>query len=593
METGTSELTGGFRRRAILRAAALGGAGLASAALFGCGGSGTRSGGAQPAAPSVGASKNQAPGEPDYVTQARADGAPAPYNFPEKAGAPTPGGTLVVNQPTLSLGPWDATKSVASTTLTIPNTTQERLLSFKKGPALDPFKVTVEPELAQSWEQSPDGLTYTFRLQRNVKFQNVAPVDGRAFVAKDVVAVYERYRTTGVTRPLFSEVDTISAPDDYTVQIKLKRPYAEFIIPLASRVLPIYPIELVARNLLDTTPIGTGPLILTEGNATGGYKFKANADYWGGKPYMDGLEFKILPDPAGATAAFRAKQIDFSVSGVGGTKATTDAVLRTNPEAQVKSDPILTCNGYAFNLENPKFRDERIRRALSLAMDRKRIIDTVSQGYGRAVPEQGWTFVFDKTPTDAQLGKWWRYDPTEASALLSAAGASGFEFTMITSAPVSPAKETLQDTYRALGITMKLQGVPYGDWLNAWNSKKYAEAITSTVAGTLPTANFFYNDRLRTGSPVNNGLISDPQIDEWAVQQQRELNPQTKRETLKKIWDRLQDMRYRIEEPSGWGSQFYQIFGGQMRYYRFQGPYNMLLVNSDWGSQFAKAWLAK
>src|SRR5438045_2034452 len=145
------------------------------------------------------------------------------------------------------------------------------------------YKSDILPELAQSWETSPDGLNYTIKLVKNAKFHNTPPVNGRPFTAKDVLANFQRDATTGLTTNHFDEVDKITAPDDYTVQIKLKRPYAEFLYPLASRVLPIYPIELADQGLMangKNVAIGTGPLIYdrVDGNRT--FYFKANADYF-------------------------------------------------------------------------------------------------------------------------------------------------------------------------------------------------------------------------------------------------------------------------------------------------------------------------
>src|SRR5205814_1576399 len=108
-----------------------------------------------------------------------------------------------------------------------------------------PTKLELVPELAKSWETSPDGLTHTFKLQQGVKWQNIAPLSGRAFKAADVKFAYERYQNEGVHKPYFTNMKSVEAVDDSTVKITLNRPQPDFLIPLASRYTTIHPKELV------------------------------------------------------------------------------------------------------------------------------------------------------------------------------------------------------------------------------------------------------------------------------------------------------------------------------------------------------------
>ncbi len=590
-------------RRSVLRGTALGGAGLAAAALLGCGSNARQ---AAPKAgapvPSLGSQSTGSEAQWDYTAAAKADGAPFPYGFPEPAGEPQRGGTIVQSNPTLALGPWDVTKSTASSSLIVPNTTGSRLLGFKGGPALNKYKAEIQGDLATSWELSPDGLTYTFKLARNVKYHNVAPLNGRQFTAKDVLFTYQRFATAAAsTSNFFVDMESISAPDEYTVQIKLKRPYPDFIIPLATRALPMQASELVERNLLDKNPIGTGSLIFKDIDATGNYNFVANPEFFQGKPFADGLQYKAIVDPAAYTAAFRAGQIDFPVSGAP-TKLDADALLRSNPETRIACNPVFNVsNGLAFNLRNPKFADIRVRRAISLALDRPGVIQKALGGYGLPGTDLGWTFVFDKYPQGDEFGKWWRYDPKESAALLAAAGQTGLEFNWIVQAPVSSTYQAYQDALRQNGITGKFQGQPSGSYLNVWSTSPapkgptagpsaYPEAIGITFNAGTPGSNFWYNDRIRSDSPANHFNIDDAQVDQWVTAAKSEIDPRKKRDLLKNVWDRVQDNVWRVEGVGGFS---FEVQGPRLRWVRFQGPYLAFYGQQDWGSQFAKTWLVQ
>jgi peptide/nickel transport system substrate-binding protein len=139
----------------------------------------------------------------------------------------------------------DPTKSAAGGTITVPNTGYDRLIGFASGIHYDPIKLELKPELATSWERSPDGLVYTFKIRPNVKWQNVAPLNGRPFVAADAAFAFQRYQKEGVHTAIWSEVDKIEAPDAASLKITLKKPLADFINSLGGRYQTIFPKELV------------------------------------------------------------------------------------------------------------------------------------------------------------------------------------------------------------------------------------------------------------------------------------------------------------------------------------------------------------
>ena len=114
----------------------------------------------------------------------------------------------------------------------------------------------LQPELAQSWESSPDGLTHTFHLVPGVTWHNVSPVNGRPFVADDVVYAYQRY-TTSISASYLTNMASVTAPDAATVRIQLKRPAPDFLVPLGGRFLVIFPREVADSGSMDKVSIGT------------------------------------------------------------------------------------------------------------------------------------------------------------------------------------------------------------------------------------------------------------------------------------------------------------------------------------------------
>ena len=578
------------RRRALLRSAALGAGGVAAAALLGCGGDD------EDEAP---AASNQGAGAGSTQTVAQLPGIDVggrriPYNFPEPAGkTPKDGGTAVVAV-TWEPSVLDPSKSAAGGTVTVPNVVYDRLLGFKRGPAADPFKIELVPELASQWENSPDGLTYTFKIRPGVKWQNVAPLNGRAFRAADVKFAYERYAREGVHRPYFTNMKSVEAPDDSTVKITLNKPQPDFIIPLASRYTTIHPRELVEDGSIDKKLIGTSSMILKDIQA-GVVSFTRNPDHWAGKAHLDGFEFRVMTDASAQLAAFRAKQIEFGYT-VAGVPPDYEQLVKTMPDVQATASvPTNGTTTLALNLELPKYQDERVRRGLSLALDRNEIINVALKGYGVAMPLLPWIFVFDQQPTPESglLGKWWKTDRTEAKKLLDAAGAQNIEISMIyynySDANNSAQNEIVVNQFRAVGVKLDAKRTDYTEFNSQWVGAKYPDAADGWQAQGFDTDTFFYQNLL-SSSPANRWHVKDAQIDEWAEQQRSELNPQRRRELLRKIWDKDLDMQYRITKPNLVATSVYQSW---MRGYRSVGALGANSYFYDWGPQVKDIWLDK
>ncbi|MBX7110895.1 MAG: ABC transporter substrate-binding protein [Dehalococcoidia bacterium] len=579
-------------RRSVLRGGALAAGGVAAAALIGCGSD--DDGGDQPSGGTSGGGASATAGATP-VAGIQVGGKTIPYAFAEPAGkTPKAGGTAVFGV-TWDVSTMDPTKSAAGGTITVPNTVYDRLLGFKRGPDADPFKLDLVPELAKSWETSPDGLTYTFKLQPNVKWQNVAPLNGRAFKAADAKFALDRYKTEGVHKPYYTNVKSIDVVDDATLKITLNKPQPDFLIPIASRYTTIHPKELVDSGDIEKKVIGTGPMILKDAQSGTGATFVKNPEYWAGQVYVDGIDCRVMTDGAAQLAAFRAKQIDFGYV-VGATPADLETLLKTNPDVQATaSRPVNTTFAISFNLDNPKWQDVRIRRAISLAMDRNELIQLVFQGNGVALPTFPWIFLFDQQPTveSGLLGKWFKTDVAEAKKLLDAAGQPNLSVPMIyynyNDATNTRPNEVLVDQMRRAGINFEAKKTDYTEFNSQWIGAKFAEVADGWAAQGFDTDNFFYQ-HMRSDSTGNRWRIKDAEIDAWAEQQRSEINPQARKEILRKIWDKALDQMYRVEKPANIGTVTYQPW---MRGVRYSGVLGANSYFYDIGAQAKNLWLDK
>jgi peptide/nickel transport system substrate-binding protein len=571
----------------------VGGVGVAAAALLGCGGDDggltqSPSGEDEAAAADVGypAGRGELVQDPDL---------PYPYNFPEPAKSAKPGGIMAVAA-TWDVQNIDPAISASGGTVTVPNMFYNRLLGIDRGPDADVYKMPVlEPELATSWERSPDGMTFTFKIDPRAKWQNVPPLNARQFVAADAAFALNRYATEGVHQAYYVNVDSIDAVDDATLKVTMKQPVADFLNPLGSNKQTIFPRELVDDGSITQRGVGTGPMILKEMTPASRVTFDTNPDYWESDVLLDGFEFRIQPDHAARLAAFRAGQVDYAYAVVS-SLSDLKALEGTNPDIQANTLVSSSGIGFTFNLANPKFQDDRLRQAISLAINRDAIIQIVYEGLGRVAGTIPWTFLFEEQPSveSGVFGPWVRYDPGEARRLLEAAGASSFSMDNIYyaySQSLESLTEILVDQFRDVGVTMTGGKADYTEFNSQWINRRLPEVSTVGWATSGFDADNWFHGQIHSQSGGNRWNIDDPQIDAWAEEQQVELNPDARREIWRRIWDRLLEKAYRPPMVGGAGFEVYQPWLRGIRWTGGSPGDNSSYYN--WGDQVQHGWLDK
>src|SRR5881628_3898767 len=258
---------------------------------------------------------------------------------------------------------------------------------------------TLKGDLAESWQASPDHRTWTFKLRQGVKWQNVPPLNGRELVAADVKYCFEAYAKEGVQSFTFREIEGIETPDKYTLRVHLHTPNVLFPQAVAESVTVIFSREVLEEDGdLKKRMIGTGPYMLKEHTRKVRVALTRNPDYFDkGRPYVDELVILSTPDFATRLAAFRTGQSDILQVA---SPSEVETVRKTNPAAVVQTyKNVLAPFGLALAQDKPPFSDLRVRRAISMSIDRQKQVDTVFEGHG--IPGWGVPYMYyqDKAPT--------------------------------------------------------------------------------------------------------------------------------------------------------------------------------------------------
>ena len=325
----------------------------------------------------------------------------------------------------------------------------------------------IAPMLAEKWEPNADGSEWTFHLRQGVKWH-----DGTPFTADDVVATLDRLSVGNLKAYIVKGAGT--AVDANTVKIKINNPDGQFPYQLSiyNPQSVITPKDYVTGTTLDKRPAGTGPFKLTKYDKATGASFAANADYWGGKPYLDGVEFIYSDDIATQITGLQGGAADAIVqfSVVGG-----DAIFADN-NLQVDAIRGAAHRQLWMNTRDAssEFKDVRVRQAIALAFDRQALVDNVLQGkgdIGNDHPIAPVYLVFDAAL--AQKTK----DVEAAKKLLADAGKTGLKVDMYVPKlqEIPQLAELMQTQLKDIGVeaTLKVESTDtfYNDWCKVYDSK--------------------------------------------------------------------------------------------------------------------------
>jgi peptide/nickel transport system substrate-binding protein len=433
---------------------------------------------------------------------------------------------------------------------------------------------------------------WTFKLRQGVRWHNAPPLNGRECVAADIKACYEAYAKEGVQSFTFREIEGMETPDKYTLRVHLNTPNVMFPQNVAEPIAVIFPREVLEEDGdLKKRMIGTGPFVLKEHTRKVRVALARNPDYFDrGRPYVDAYDILSTPDAATRLAAFRTGQSDVIWLA---SPSEVETVRKTNPAAVVQEyKNVQTVFGLALAQDKPPFNDVRVRRAISMAIDRQKQVDTVFEGHG--IPGWGIPYFYyqDRMPTAAELGPWWQYRPGEAKKLLAEAGhPTGFETTLFYyeyfPQMTSQVQLVQQDLKRNLHINVKIAKLDYTTFYGRYVEGKWdgmAWGFKSGHAISLDEQTYQY---MHSKSTKNFFRFADPVIDELVTKLRQTPDRADQRTLTKKIVDREFDQVFRMWMPVDAGFVVFQP------HLRNVGVGALRRSDGYGASTFARLWIDK
>lgn len=564
---------GRLTRRGFLTMA---GASAAAAILAACGGGSAATDTPKPAAntaapaasgsaaaPTTAAAGSTAPASsavaaPGTTGSTAAAGAASPTAA--AAAQAKPGGKLVIRWYTGDPPDMDPYLNVTFRAAEFGGFFYSRLLKFDNGPGIAPTAFVPVPDLAEKYDVSQDGLTYTFTIRANAKWQNKDPMNGRAVTADDVVYSFDRFRKVSPQKQSFDIVKDVKATNPHTVVFTLTAPFAPFDVALAAPVFYIMPKEVIeADGDARKRVIGSGPWIFDKYDKGVQVVAKKNPDYYfAGTPNVDEVDLLIVPEDATAIANLRAKQID--ITGV----AETDrkGLQASNPELQFLDFPDNLLWFFFWKTDAPPFNDIRVRQAVSLALDRDELINTLFEGRGalnNSVPAGLTSWWLD--PRSADMGpnaKFYKRDVDAAKKLLADAGfASGLKVPFISTQNAygntfNSSIELVIKQMKEVGIQLDFRPQDYAAYIGSTFLGKYEPG---TMVWALETQfndpHYYLYNMYHPAGTRNHSSVNDPTLTAMIDKETGTLDRGARKALIFDIQRYLGEKQYYVIGPSG------------------------------------------
>lgn len=335
--------------------------------------------------------------------------------------------------------------------------------------------LTLKPVLAESWSPSADGSVWTFKLRRGVKFH-----DGQEMKAGDVVATFDRLSDPGAASNALSVFKGVLSKggtrqvDDYTVAFHLDAPNGNFpyAVSIDNYNAVILPASFAGNY--ESSFIGTGPFRLEAYRPRQGATLVRNPGYWGPKALPERLEFKFYSDIQPRLIALQAGEVDL----LDGVPVIMSTALRANPDIKIMRVRSSNHRQLHMRCDVAPFKDKRVRQALALSLDRKKLVDGLCRGMGVKGNDSPFTPLFPSADSSSPQRD---LNLTRARELMGASGlAGGFDITLTTESYTDIAEyaQLVQNFAKALDIRIRLkiesQALYFGksvpgqsDWLDS------------------------------------------------------------------------------------------------------------------------------
>jgi peptide/nickel transport system substrate-binding protein len=380
--------------------------------------------------------------------------------------------------------------------------------------------------IAESWER-PDDSTIIFHIRQGVHFHDKPPTNGREVTADDVVFSFKRLWETPTqwrhwSYPWDTMFESLEAVDKWTVVVKHKEgiagPLFEFLSD-HSRIVPREAIEMYGDLGDWKNSVGTGAFMLVDYVQGSSTTFERHPNYWNTDPlhpenqlpYLDELQWLVIPDASTRMAAMRTGKIDWL--GLGWEDA--GELIRTSPEIEYVKYLSGSCSDIGLRMDKPELPtyDVKVRRALSMALDRQAMIDSIYGGDAEIlvwpvapIPEFKDMF----TPLDEMpevVREQFEYNPDKARQLLAEAGfPDGFKCEVVAYSAYADLLSIVKAMWADIGVDMTIDMKEYGAWNAVWQNKSYQDMVVYGKSGTIPTTMIY----TKPGNMYNTAVMDDP-----------------------------------------------------------------------------------
>lgn len=403
---------------------------------------------------------------------------------------------------------------------------------------VNPETNEIEPQIAESWEQV-DELTYVFKIRQGIKFH-----DGSDLTAEDVKFSLDRAINSAAVSYIVDFIDTVTVDDEYTVTVKTKAPFAPALRNLAIPFAAIVPKAVVEADeaAFILNPVGSGPYQFVEWKQNDHVTLKAFDDYYAGKPATENLIMKVIPETSQRSIALETGEIDLAYD-----MAVNDvAKLKDSTELTVYEIPSLTCWYISMNMNKEPFNNPLVREALSYAIDRQLIIDTINAGSGQPADAIIAPGVFGYYSTGVR-----EYDPEKAKELLAEAGyPDGFETSLWVNDNQSRIEmcQAMQNMFQQIGVECSVEVIEFGSFISRTTAGEHDMAYFGWTTSSADADYSYYSLEHSTqqGAAGNRSFIADPEVDALIEEARTNSDEATRTELYKELAIKLDEINNNI-----------------------------------------------
>ncbi len=399
----------------------------------------------------------------------------------------------------------------------------------------------VEPQLAESWSDTEEVLTWTFKLRKGVTFHDGEPFNAQAVYDSFARVIDDKHPLHGYGKWRYlslslKPVKSINVVDEYTIQLVTEKPFAPLLNNLALWLCPILSPKAMYeyKDQIGQHPVGTGPFTFVKWVKDDQFVFERNEDYWGEKAKVKKIVLKSIPEPSARLMALQSGAVDIADD----LDPDSIKLVEKNANLAMIKRPSVNVGYLALNTEKPYLKDPKVRIGLSHAIDKNAIIQAIFQGM--AIPAKNpfapsiWSYNDSIQP--------YEYDPAKAKKMLKEAG---FDFSReleLWAMPVSraympdPVKtaELIQAYLASVGVKAKIVRMDWGAYLKKTSNGEHDLCMLGWLGGNADPDNFLYGllsaDTAKTPGASNVSLWKNQEFTELCKKAQTVFDKQERTE---------------------------------------------------------------